>query len=95
VLEKNKGIHQHNTSIDHGQAVQIMETRKAKVLPRLLASMDAELSKNHAAQVVASAKVVMHLALQGLAFRGHDEKIMSVNRGNFLETLDLLIRKRP
>ena len=91
-LEKNKGIHQHNNSIDHSQAVQTMETRKAKVMPRLLASMDAERSKNHAAQVVASAKVVMHLALQGLAFRGHDEKVTSMNRGNFLETLELLIR---
>ena len=31
-----------------------------------------------------------YLALQGLAFRGHNEKQDSLNRGNFLELVDLL-----
>lgn len=34
--------------------------------------------------------VVVFLAAQGLAFRGHDESEASSNRGNFLELMDLL-----
>ncbi|XP_042386457.1 zinc finger MYM-type protein 1-like [Zingiber officinale] len=34
--------------------------------------------------------VVLLLALQGIPFRGHDEKSSSSNRGNFLEFLDVL-----
>ncbi|XP_074559177.1 uncharacterized protein LOC141815131 [Curcuma longa] len=36
--------------------------------------------------------VVLFLALQGIPFRGHDEKASSSNRGNFLEFLDVLTK---
>ena len=32
--------------------------------------------------------IVRFLLEQGLAFRGHDESINSINRGNFLEMLE-------
>ena len=35
--------------------------------------------------------VVKVLAFQGLAFRGRDESSDSINRGNFLEILDLMV----
>ena len=39
----------------------------------------------------ASIDVVKVLAFQGLAFRGRDESSGSINRGNFLEILDLVL----
>lgn len=36
-----------------------------------------------------------HLAKQELAFRGHDESNLSLNRGNYVETLDLLSSYDP
>lgn len=66
--------------------------KKDNVLPRMLSTLDAAQKQAHASQLVTSAKVIMHLAVQGLAFRGHDESSTSVNRGNFLETRDFLIR---
>ena len=91
-MEKNKGIVQHNASTDHAASVKAMQGRKDNVLPRMLSTLDAAQKQAHASQLVTSAKVIMHLAVQGLAFRGHDESITSVNRGNFLETRDFLIR---
>jgi hypothetical protein len=35
-----------------------------------------------------SLRIVSYLALQGEPFRGHDESICSMNKGNFLEMLD-------
>lgn len=37
-----------------------------------------------------SVESVRWLALQGWAFRGHDEGKSSINRGNFLEMVELL-----
>ena len=34
--------------------------------------------------------VVCYLAMQELAFRGHDERKASTNRGNYIELLNLL-----
>ncbi|XP_078438347.1 uncharacterized protein LOC144708786 [Wolffia australiana] len=90
-LEKNKGLIKHNNSIDHTDAIATMERRKAKVLPCILSRLDGDQKSAQAAQVVATAKVVLHLALQGLAFRSHQESHESLNRGNFLETLDFLV----
>ncbi|MFI5420326.1 MAG: DUF4371 domain-containing protein [Nitrososphaerales archaeon] len=94
-LEKNKGLVQHNNSIEHKNAVAVMEQRKAKILPQMLSGLNAEQQSGNAAQTVATAKVVLHLALQGLAFRGHDESSESLNRGNFLETLSFLVQNNP
>ena len=94
-LEKNKGIVQHDLSLEHQAALSTMQTRKAKTLPRLLSGLDDQQTAGHAAQVVATANVVLHLALQGLAFRGHDEHPDSLNKGNFLENLRFLFRSCP
>ncbi|XP_078442358.1 uncharacterized protein LOC144712055 [Wolffia australiana] len=90
-LEKNKGLIQHSNSIDHTDAIATMEKRKAKVLPCILSRLDGDQKSAQAAQVVSTAKVVLHLALQGLAFRSHQESHKSLNQGNFLETLDFLV----
>ncbi|XP_078438633.1 uncharacterized protein LOC144709105 [Wolffia australiana] len=67
-LEKNKGLIQHSNSIDHTDAIATMEKRKAKVLPCILSRLDGDQKSAQAARVVAIAKVVLQLALQGLAF---------------------------
>ena len=69
-----------------------MQTKKARILPRILSGFDDQPTTGHAAQVVATAKVVFHLALQGLEFRGHDEHPDPFDKGNFLETLRFLFR---
>lgn len=38
---------------------------------------------------------VLFLSKQELSFRGHDEKVTSVNRGNFKELLHLLVQNSP
>jgi hypothetical protein len=45
---------------------------------------------NNRLQLKVSIDVVRVLALQGIAFRGRDESSTSVNRGNFLEILDVV-----
>ena len=45
---------------------------------------------NNRLQLKVSIDVVRVLALQGIAFRGRDESSTSVNRGNFLEILDVI-----
>ncbi|XP_042388054.1 zinc finger MYM-type protein 1-like [Zingiber officinale] len=50
---------------------------------------DEQVATNHL-RLKAHIHVVLLLALQGIPFRGHDEKSSSSNRGNFLEFLDVL-----
>ena len=38
-----------------------------------------------------SIEVVRVLAFQGIAFRGRDESSSSMNRGNFCESLDVVV----
>ena len=45
---------------------------------------------NNRLRVKATIEVVRWLTFQGCAFRGHDESSSSINRGNFLELLELL-----
>ncbi|CAI0456845.1 unnamed protein product [Linum tenue] len=46
--------------------------------------------KKNILRVKSSIQVARLLALQGHAFRGHDESIESTNRGNFIEHLQFL-----
>ena len=91
-LEKGKGFVKHDSSRDHSAAVTAMNLRKSKVLPTMLSALDSSQKNAQSKHIVAAAKTALHLARQGLAFRGHDESTDSFNRGNFLETLDLLIQ---
>ena len=59
-------------------------------------SVVAKLSKHHAENVAENWKyaekmteILLYLARQGLAFRGHDESADSTNRGNFLQLCEL------
>ena len=45
---------------------------------------------NNRLQLKVSIDVVRVLALQGIAFRGRNESSTSINRGNFLEILDVV-----
>jgi hypothetical protein len=94
-LEKGKGFVKHDSSRDHNAAVTAMNLRKSKVLPTMLSTLDTSQKNAQSKHIVAAAKTALHLARQGLAFRGHDERADSFNRGNFLETLDFLIQNDP
>ena len=57
----------------------------------MLTNLGEAQKKAQTLHLQATAKVVLLLAKQGQAFRGHDESEESVNRGNFMETLDVVI----
>lgn len=94
-LEKSKGINKHigTVSSSHNNA-----TRACNDLVNQRQSVDSMLfiqtedeKANNRKRLKLSISVVKHLSLQGLAFRGRNESMESMNRGNFLETLDFKI----
>lgn len=62
----------------------------------------AQVSESHKTQIVEKKEyvkkiidILLYLARQGLALRGHDESINSENKGNFLELCDLFSKYNP
>jgi hypothetical protein len=72
-VESRKGLIKHDQSKDHMECLSKMELRRAKILPNMLSTLSTEQKSEQDAHLHAAAKVIMHLAVQGLAFRGHDE----------------------
>ena len=56
---------------------------------------DKEKVERNRLRLRVSIATVKWLALQACAFRGHDEKPSSKNKGNFLEIRDLLAEFNP
>ena len=59
-------------------------------IERVVEKYNSQEIANNRLRVKATIEVVRWLAFQGCAFRGHDESSSSINRGNFLELLELL-----
>jgi hypothetical protein len=68
--------------------------RSAHVAPLLQRQTNDQVAAGRI-RVKATTDVCLLLSRQGLAFRGHDEGVLSANRGNFLEMLDLLSEHSP
>ena len=59
-------------------------------LQKVIDHFSTEQITNYRLQLKASIYVVRHLAFQAIYFKGWDERFSSSNRGNFLETLDIV-----
>ncbi|XP_030924484.1 zinc finger MYM-type protein 1-like [Quercus lobata] len=60
-------------------------------IQKVLENFNSDQIASNRLRLKASIDVVKVLAFQGLAFRGRDESSDSINRGNFLEILDLVV----
>ena len=60
-------------------------------LKRVVHQFTTEQIANNWLQLKASIFIVQYLAFQAIAFRGRDESFSSSNRGNFLESLGIVI----
>ncbi|KAL0012916.1 hypothetical protein SO802_008024 [Lithocarpus litseifolius] len=60
-------------------------------IQKVLGNFNSDQIASNRLRLKASINVVKVLAFQGLAFRGQDESSDSINRGNFLEILDLVV----
>ncbi|XP_075645129.1 uncharacterized protein LOC142616131 [Castanea sativa] len=60
-------------------------------IQKILENFNSDQIASNRLRLKASIDVVKVLEFQGLAFRGRDESSDSINRGNFLETLDLVV----
>jgi len=94
-LSNNKGLYRHDNSEDHKQNVitwidyKKNKTNKTSVLSQL---------GDHHAQIVIENRIYLEaiiislrmLAIQGSAFRGHIETKDSLNKGNFLELMNVI-----
>ena len=60
-------------------------------IQKVLENLNYDQIASNRLRLKASIDVVKVLAFQGLAFRGRDESFDSINHGNFLEILDLVV----
>ncbi|KAK9998134.1 hypothetical protein SO802_017737 [Lithocarpus litseifolius] len=65
--------------------------KQSQHIQKVLENFNSDQIASNRLQLKASIDVVKVLAFQGLAFRGRDESSDSINRGNFLEILDLVV----
>lgn len=93
-LDKSKGFHKHigNHESNHKLCVDKMNQRENKEahLQSKFLRLHQEQESVHIKRLTLSINSCIFLALQGLAFRGHDESEESYNRGNFLEILSFI-----
>lgn len=91
----SKGFPRHNSSIDHKNCCQTWLDYKANkeknisVLSLISADHDRLVNENkrYMKSIILSVRM---LAIQGSAFRGHRENEQSLNRGNFIEIMNLI-----
>lgn len=89
--EKGKGINKHigTISSSHNKAKKACHdlTNQRQSIDSMLLRQTADEKSNNRKRLKLSISVSKHLSLQGHAFRGNDETVDSLNRGNFHETL--------
>ncbi|XP_073279570.1 uncharacterized protein [Primulina huaijiensis] len=85
-------IRKDNVSSPHRNAEKACDDlmNQPQHISRRFDNFNVEQVANNRLRLKAHIHVVRLLALQGIPFRGHDEKSSSSNRGNFLEFLDVL-----
>ncbi|XP_074318754.1 uncharacterized protein LOC141655580 [Silene latifolia] len=84
--------HEGNHMSAHNKATRDLDNfkkQKSSIVSRL-ENHSAATKSAYLTRLEASVKTVRFLLLQGLSFRGHDEKVSSLNRGNFIALLKLL-----
>ncbi|CAN1823706.1 Zinc finger MYM-type protein 1 [Linum perenne] len=80
----------HNKAVASAAGLRMPSAHIDRVLERV---SRAEVEK-HRLRLKTTIKVLQRLALQGCAFRGHDESESSLNRGNLIEWIEFLMEWR-
>ncbi|CAN1841422.1 Zinc finger MYM-type protein 1 [Linum perenne] len=80
----------HNKAVASAAGLRMPSAHIDRVLERV---SRAEVLK-HRLRLKTTIKVLQRLALQGCAFRGHDESESSLNRGNLIEWIEFLMEWR-
>ena len=90
----------HETSLSHRSSMGVWQSLKQ--LDVKGSSVAQQMSSGYQAQILLNRsnvkkifEAILFLGRQGLPLRGHDETDQSLNRGNFLELLELMSRSSP
>ena len=96
-LDKNAGIKGHNKSCIHKTCMMKWEgyknSNKSKSILSTLNDANIFLVKENRYYISVLAEILLFTACQNIAQRGDDEGSESLNRGNFLELLELCARR--
>lgn len=96
-LDKNAGIKGHNKSCIHKTCMMKWEgynnSKKTKSILSILNEKNISLVKENRYYISVIAEILLFTACQNIAQRGDDEGAESLNRGNFLELLELCARR--
>lgn len=90
LLDKHSQSERHANSVSSWLNFKAVDSKKdSSIKDKLDANRSKEVEANRG-HVKCLLRVTSLLGRQGLPFRGHDESETSANRGNFIETLDML-----
>ncbi|CAI6358861.1 unnamed protein product [Macrosiphum euphorbiae] len=92
-LELHEATIHHITCMEKWMAHK--ETEKTGTVLTQISSQHKLLIESNRMYIRTLSEVTLFLCRQGLAFRGHDESIDSLNQGNFKETCNLLAKFYP
>ena len=89
----------HNNSFSHKQGMvaweQFKMTHDRGSVVEQLGSNRAEQIRKNRHYIKSIAEILLLCSKQEISFRGHDERESSLNKGNFLEILDLVAKHDP
>ncbi|XP_010675119.3 uncharacterized protein LOC104891159 [Beta vulgaris subsp. vulgaris] len=93
VIKKHVGSHKsvHSNAMI---AMELFKNQKSSIITGL-SKQTKETMSAYRTRLEASVETIRWLLLQGLPFRGHDEKESSLSRGNFVSLLTLLSQHDP
>ncbi|KAL4088600.1 hypothetical protein QTP88_023689 [Uroleucon formosanum] len=90
-------LNEHESSIDHLNSVirysMYVKNNRVDVNDLRLTSNTKVAENRETVKVII--EIIIYLARQNIPFRGHDESVNSLNRGNFLQLVKLLSHHHP
>lgn len=91
-----RNIENHETGMEHLQAEisRGLYTKNNRIDAQIVHSANIKVSENREILKVII-DVLLYLARQNIAFRGHDESFLSTNQGNFLELVKVISQYHP
>jgi len=97
-MDKDCGIKGHDKSITHKTCMSkwdgYKQSRKTTSIQTQLNVANEALIRENRYYIYNIAEILLFTACQNIAQRGHDESESSLNKGNFLELLELYVKKR-
>lgn len=91
-----RNIEKHETAIEHLQAEisRGLYANNNRIDAQIVHSANRKVCENREILKVII-DVLLYLARQNIAFRGHDESFLSINQGNFLELVKVISQYHP